>query len=124
MNNDGRPTWIRFHLNKWELLTYKLPPADFHAYARLFFVSTYTDGRLPLNSAAAAKVSGLPEQIVKKVVAQNPQLFEIDGEWTVVRHAAQELLDSDNAKNRSEHARRAAMKRWHPRVIEGGDSNG
>jgi hypothetical protein len=122
---SARPAWIRYPLQYWELLSYKLPATAFHAYVRLYLLSSYTGGRLPCARHELAAIASLPESVVRALIDQHQDLFDIDGESLVVRHAADELARSVHlSEQRTSAGRRGAASRWHKlRIIDGGGSN-
>lgn len=125
-NGTGRrPQWIRLQIHHWELLTYRLSAAEYHTYSRLFFASTHWIGKLPLELAQAAKLAGVTVAAARSLIDGHPDLFDRDGDYLVVRHAADELADSiEHASKRHERARHAAAVRWQrPKIVDAGGGN-
>ena len=123
--NTRRPNWVRLQYQFWELLSYRLTAAELHIYIRVFCVSSHTAGKLPIRTAAAAKLAGIKDSALRALIENHPYLFETDNDALIVRHAAEEIADSAaHSRRRSDHARKAATARWHPRVVEaGGDGD-
>ena len=120
--NNNRPPWIRFQLDRWDLLRYQLTPTEFHSYFSLFMEATRTEGRLPLLTSKAAKRAGVPEAILRSLIEHHSELFETESDALVVVHAALELSRALRMSElRKGSGKKGAAARWGSvHVVDGG----
>ena len=86
----NRPEWIRLSFSHWERLAMVMPAADFATYSRLFFAACQFEGRLPLNRAKLAGLTGLTEKQIDAIFRDHGHLLVIEGDELVITHAAEE----------------------------------